>query len=212
VPGLSLVLPEPAAPHARVRPRVLDLPPGPDGGIRGLSVLRAPAVALVLVLAGPRRRRDRRVRCAREAHPLPGGGPAGGLGAGEPDQHAAVAPPPLRVPRRLRHPPARRAPVPAAPRRAPALAHHRARARPGGAPRPPPGRGADPHQRPDTPVLPVADPLPGVHGADDAPPGHAGAATPAALLPESDRRARPELPEHLLLRPGAALDPPGHRE
>src|SRR5262245_47473968 len=213
VPGLSLVVPEPIAPDARVRARLLHIPPGADGGVRGLPVLRAPALAVVLLVARPRRRRHRRLGRPRQADPVPGGGAAAGLRAREPDQHAAVAPPPLRVPPAVRRPPARGAAVPPAAGRAPAPPHHRARAGAGGAQRPSPGRGADPHERADAAVLSLADPLSGVDGADDAPSQRdAGGAAPAALLPEPDRGARSELPEHLLLRPGATLDPPGNRE
>ena len=213
LPRLPLVVPEPAAPDAGVRPRVLDLPPGADGGVRGLPVLRAPSLAVVLVLARPRRRRHRRLGGAGQAGPVPGGGASAGLRPREPDQHAAVAAPPLRVPPGLRHPPARGAAVPAAAPRPPAPPHHRPRAGAGGAQRPSPGRGADPDERADAAVLPDADPLSGVHRPDDAPPERdPGRAAPAAVLPEPDRGARSELPEHLLLRPRAALDPPRHRE
>ena len=103
--------------------------------------------------------------------------------------------------------------VPAAPARPPAPPDHRARAAAGGAERAPPRRRADPGQRPGPPLLPLADPLPGHHGADDAPPDRrAGRAAPAPLLPQPGGRARPELPEHHLLRERAPLDPPRGRD
>ncbi len=59
-----------------------------------------------------------------------------------------------------------------------------------------------------TPIL-----YPGIHRADDDPPRRvADRAAAAPLLPEPDRGAGPELPEHLLLRPRAALDPPRYRD